>query len=447
MSFNSDNNNTFSPILPPFVNGMKPQYIAKRLYMIADDSGSTNNGGGRFGSRFGGRSSSRFSSQSSSNDDPNPPSVQTKTIHIAIDEGNAQYLASIANRYNMEGVRFKFAHFSSTCRIKYNMTLKDSKELYDIACKLGIEQGKEFSSTNLTGAINMLFPNELSESTVFVVASDGLPDDRFTVIDSMFRVVEKFKQDGEILHVFSIGAGSIKDSSSGTSVSCSSRGGTRHSGLHPNVALDDNLYKDFVSKLSTSSSECDKSFLVFVSEFASGVNAYAPACQDYSLLLKGVDEFHNRIESLKADVVLYTIETDSGTVVLSQDAQQTMNVLKKSSRDFGFVSNQFGNYVLSTGEYGNEPYQLRVREINYVPLTIKNYKPDPQIIVCFLENITLAQKSKVFNLYSTAKSSIEQFAKDAVFVAVYPDGSRKHFKPETINDNSKSYFRIRSIKW
>ena len=446
MSSNSDNNNTFSPILPPFVNGMKPQYIAKRLSMIADDSGSTNNG--RSGGRFGGRFGSRFSSQPSSSDEPNPPSIQTKTIHIAIDEGNAQYLASIANRYNMEGVRFKFAYFSSSCRIRHNMTLKDSKELYDIACNLGIEQRKEFSSTNLTSAINTLFPDEPSESTVFVVASDGLPDDRFTVIESMFRVVEKFKQDGEILHVFSIGAGSIKDSSSGTSVSCSSRGGTRHSGLHPNVALDDNLYKDFVSKLSTSSSECDKSFLVFVSEFASGVNAYAPACQDYSLLLKGVDEFHNRIESLKADVVVYTIEADSGTVVLPQDAQHTMNVLNKSSRDFGFVSNHFGNYVLSTGEYGNEPYQLRVREdINYVPPAIKNYKPDEQITVCFLENITLAQKSKVFNLYSTAKLPIEQFAKDAVFVAVCPDGSRKYYRPETINHNSKSYFRIRSIKW
>ena len=441
----TNNMNTFCPKLNPFNENLKIPFVVEQLNVTLDVSGSTNNnyGGRNFvrGVRY-----TRFDTSQNTEEMNTPPPLSTKIIYLAELEGLAHFLAETANRYDMTNIQLNITTFSALCNPGYNLKLESSLQLYNLAQTLDKKLILDFGSTNLTDAIVKTIEDK-TKSTIMVILSDGQPNDRVGVVHSMFHIVEDFKHNGKILHMLSIGAGSIKDASSGEQISSSRRGFTRFSGLHPNIAINQEAYDRYLQSLGSYGSECDKNLLVFVSEFATGINFYMPACQDYSLIKKGTSDFYDKIEALDDDVKLYSIDTDHGTVVLPEEAQNIMKVLKKTARDFGYIKNDFGEYILSTGEYGNEPYQLRVSEIkDYV--SKNQYKPDKMITVCFLENISLEEKSNVFNLYSTVKKSIKC---DPVFVAVLPDGSKKYYKPDTIKYTSdmgfeKTIFRVRKLK-
>ena len=191
----------FSVQLDSFDAGLKPKCPFRIVKITIDVSGSTNNARGRGRGRVG-----SFQNQFDQ-------AVQTKVIYLAEMESISLCMTKLANHFDMEGVHLTLSVFSTNYHQIKKDFLKSSKELYDMASVLDELSASvmEFGGTNLTNALEQLFQDHNDENTLFILASDGCPDNKMTSVYQLMNIVKQYKQKEKMLDVFCIGAGSIQE--------------------------------------------------------------------------------------------------------------------------------------------------------------------------------------------------------------------------------------------
>jgi hypothetical protein len=418
----------FEPILNEFTGNISnSKCIWEQIVVLIDSSGSTNNSNNKNRVNKMERKRSGFLE-----DIENQDIVNTKPIIIAEEEGISHILVFLANTYNMTNVKFILANFDDDCHIARNITLTLSQELYLYASELDKLMNKNFTSTNLTKAINTVL-EDCTKNTLLIIASDGRPDSPISVLDELDIVVDKFKRFNKTLDIFTVGAGSIQECENGRVNSNSCRG-SRNTNLDNSSAI----------KILGNGLECDKVFLEYISEKSTRCGGYAGAYDNYSDLMNGFVNFISQIVSYDTmfDNTWYVILDDS-LVRLQDECQIIMKKLKFSGRDYGLVNSTRGYYLLAYGN-GTQPYQIHLEQINNYNSTIM-YVPDSECTLCFLENIELVHKT-FFDDYCSVSKVPTSYALNVVIVAISKDGSKSYFKPDTVKLGKHYVFKVRELK-
>ena len=408
----------FSPILKIFYNMIVKQSPPfKHINILLDMSGSTNN-------RHGGNGRRRFQQNTEDTEPGAQLLIQTKIIYLAEEEGLAHIFVELANKYDMTGIKLVLASFSTDCQIVTNIIINSSEELYNLASQIDSLIIKKFGSTDLTNALQLLF-TECNENTLFILASDGCPNDCLSTLTMFNNIVKKYKINNKIIDMFSIGAGSIQESINGSKNYISCRGNFNLNYTDPEI----------ISRTKSSSSECDQAFLQSLSEKVNGFGAYSGAFGDYSQLVLGFNNFLEKKE-LGYDDKKWFVELDDSLKELAEKEQQILNNIKKDGQDFGLTNIRNTDYILAYNGY-----QLAVNEV-FDYESKDNYNPNEHYINCFIENINQDEVEIFTSFEKLYINMIPEFVKNAIFVAVHPSGIKKYYKPDIIYN---SQLRIRKL--
>lgn len=359
----------------------------------------------------------------------------TKIIHLAIDDAVSIVFKMLSEKYDMKDVKLKLAPFSTTCKVKVNKTLSSNDELCFLSKalhsvkdmdtrqwvpgELFSEQDREFGSTNLTLALETVFSDDNEDndnSVLFIIASDGRPDNCETTLASFDNIIRKFKN----FDMFSIGAGSITDSANGTNSRVSRRG--------DNTVRQTN--EQLLSRMQGySMAECDQEFLQALSEKAR-VGGYAGAYRRYEGLISGFNNFLNNMKTWK-------VKLDNGYAELDVNEQTLLNNLKSENKpSFAVTYRQgMGWYVLFCN--GNESYQLAVNPFGDYPVNEKG-------TMCELQNFnpTSGHENDFYKFETLFVRNLPETHTQVKF-AVLESGNEKYYTPDSINYGTE--FRVRKL--
>jgi len=413
------------------------------VVILADKSGSTNNARGRSRGRFqvnahrsDAHRSDAHRSDAHRSDEPRLDEIEdetTKIIHLAIDDALSIVLGMLSEKYDMADVKLKLAPFSTSCKVKINKELSSNEELYNLSKalhsvkdmstrqwvpgELFSDEDRKFGSTDLTLALRTVFTddnNDNDKSVLFILASDGRPDNCETTLATFDNIISRFKN----FDMFSIGAGSITDSANGTNSRVSMRG--------DNTVRQTN--EQLLSRMQ-GSSECDQEFLLALSEKAR-VGGYAGAYRRYEGLISGFNNFLNNIKTWK-------VKLDNGYAELNANEQTLMNNLKLENKpSFAVTYRQdMGWYVLFCN--GNESYQLAVNPFGDYPVNVKG-------TICELQNFNPTPgHENDFYKFETLFVRVLPKTHTQVKFAVLESGNEKYFSPDIINHGTE--FRVRKL--
>jgi hypothetical protein len=326
---------TFTPELDTFYEGPKTIGPWKKIICIVDVSGSTNNQSGRGGRRG---MNVPVSDETNNLDE----TVKTKPIIIAELEGVAHTLSKLSNSFNLDTM-FEFHSFSSNIHEGIKKQI-NSKDLYDISSKLNTCVVTEFGSTHTKNALVKVL-TDTSVPTLFIMATDGQPNDitKAQLIDYMETIKTKF---GEIrLDHIIIGAGSIMESGS----CIASRTVTRTEGRYN---YDDTRVQDY--------SECDLTFLHQFVDTSNAIGTYLPAFKDYADLKKELETF---VKCVIDDVQMlsgWKVKLDENVGDLPE---QISNALHFVNQNGSVIFNTpFGTYMF-TKTSNNLGYQTKITNL------------------------------------------------------------------------------------
>jgi hypothetical protein len=422
-----DKNNQFLPKFDNFSCNMKTPNF-KKIVILIDTSGSTNNTGGSRGcSSRGG-----YSSVDTTNT-PSETISETKIILLAELEGTAHVLFLLAQKYNLNGILLIILTFDSTVNKYTNtLTLTSSDELVNIANSLPAYVGGMFSSTATDRALKTaMLDNEISptfEDTYLILSTDGQPNDKPNTLAVMNDVVAQYSLVKKNITLISIGAGSIQQSATGSA----GRYCTRHGDQ-----------TEFRANLpSTSSySECDNGFLInLVSSVGEG--CYLPSFKDYSVLKQTFNDFLNHTNVAQKWQIDLGDNNQYNWVNMDDEISQLLEINEPLIN----ISNR-GSYLLIP----NTNTQLRVSLIDSneiqkedIPEDILNMiTPYPKLF--YLDSCVsqiISSKSEQLTYSSTFNYSSDV----NIIISIHLQNNKyicKNFKFDLISD---SIFKMRKIR-